>query len=183
MDIGESSYRRYLAGDDEGLREIICVYREGLLLYLNSFVQNIHIAEDLTEDTFAELVLHCPKFGGKSSFKTWLYAIGRNITVKYLRKHAAVIIVPLDSQEYLSDEESIEQNYIIDEQKRMIHKALHSLKTEYRQILYLSFFEGFSNAESAVILHKSKRQIESLLYNAKKALKTELERSGFEYEE
>jgi RNA polymerase sigma-70 factor (ECF subfamily) len=65
----------------------------------------------------------------------------------------------------------------------MIHKALHNLRTEYRQILYLSFFEGFSNAESAVILHKSKRQIESLLYNAKKALKTELERSGFEYEE
>jgi RNA polymerase sigma-70 factor (ECF subfamily) len=60
---------------------------------------------------------------------------------------------------------------------------LHSLKTEYRQVLYLSYFEGFSNAEAAIIMKKSKRQIETLLYNAKKALKTELERSGFEYEE
>ncbi|MBP0966052.1 MAG: RNA polymerase subunit sigma-24, partial [Oscillospiraceae bacterium] len=50
-------------------------------------------------------------------------------------------------------------------------------------VLYLSYFEGFSNAEIAVIMKKSRRQIEALLYNAKKALRTELERSGFAYEE
>jgi RNA polymerase sigma-70 factor (ECF subfamily) len=65
----------------------------------------------------------------------------------------------------------------------MVHKAMHSLRSEYRQVLYLSFFEGFSNEEAAVIMKKSKRQIETLLYNAKKALRSELERSGFEYEE
>ena len=32
-------------------------------------------------------------------------------------------------------------------------------------------------------MKKTKRQVESMLYNAKKALKNELERSGFEYEE
>ena len=183
MDNGAGSYRRFLAGDDEGLHEIICEYRAGLILYLNSFVQNIHTAEDLAEDTFAELAIRCPKFSEKSSFKTWLYAIGRHITAKYLRKHAKLSIVPLESQEYLADEESIEGNFIKSEQKRTVHKALHRLKQEYRQVLYLSFFEGFSNAEAAVIMKKSTRQIESLLYNAKKALKTELERSGFEYEE
>ena len=183
MDIGESSYRRYLAGDDEGLHEIIREYRAGLILYLNSFVQNIHTAEDLTEDTFAELAIRCPKFSGKSTFKTWLYAIGRHITAKHLRTHARLSIVPLESQEYLADEESIEGNYIKSEQKRAVHKALHRLKPDYRQVLYLSYFEGFSNPEAAVIMQKSTRQIETLLYNAKKALRTELERSGFEYEE
>ena len=182
MDNGTSSYRRFLAGDDEGLLEIICEYRTGLMLYLNSFVQNIRTAEEMTEDTFAELAIRCPKFSEKSSFKTWLYAIGRNITAKYLRKHSKDIIVPLESQEHLADEENIESNYIKDEQKLMVHKALHDLKSEYRQVLFLSFFEGFSNSETAIIMKKSKRQIESLLYNAKKALKTELERSGFEYE-
>ena len=106
MDNGESSYRRFLAGDDEGLHEIICSYRAGLILYLNSFVQNIHTAEDLTEDTFAEIAIKCPKFSGKSSFKTWLYAIGRNITAKHLRKQTKLSVVPLESQEYLADEET-----------------------------------------------------------------------------
>ena len=183
MDNGESSYRRFLAGDDEGLHEIICSYRAGLILYLNSFVQNIHTAEDLTEDTFAEIAIKCPKFSGKSSFKTWLYAIGRNIAAKHLRKQTKLSVVPLESQEYLADEENLENNHIKSEQKRMVHQALHRLKLEYRQVLYLIYFEEFTNAEAALIMKKSSRQIESLLYNAKKALKSELERSGFEYEE
>ena len=56
MDDGAGSYRRFLAGDNEGLREIVCAYRTGLILYLNSFVQNIHTAEELAEDTFFELM-------------------------------------------------------------------------------------------------------------------------------
>jgi RNA polymerase sigma-70 factor (ECF subfamily) len=183
MDNGESSYRRFQAGDDEGLHEIICAYRAGLILYLNSFVQNIHTAEDLAEDTFTELAIRKPKFSGNSSFKTWLYAIGRNITAKYIRKHARLDVVPLESQEFHADEEDLERNYIKTEQKRMVHQALHCLKPEYRQVLYLSYFEEFSNAETAQIMHRSKRQIETLLYSAKKALRSELERRGFAYEE
>ncbi len=183
MDNGESSYRRFLAGDNEGLHEIICAYRAGLILYLNSFVQDIHTAEELTEDTFFELMKKRPKFSGKSSFKTWLYAIGRNITAKYLRKHKKLSVVPLEEQDNFADEENIEGDYIKNEQKRVVHKAMHRLKLEYRQILYLSYFEGFSNSEAAVIMKKSSNQIKALLYNAKKALRSELERSGFEYEE
>ncbi|MDE6657892.1 MAG: RNA polymerase subunit sigma-24, partial [Oscillospiraceae bacterium] len=56
------------------------------------------------------------------------------------------------------------------------------LKSEYQQVLYLSYFEDFSNAETAKIMHKTKRQIENLLYNARKSLKLELEKDGFHYE-
>ena len=56
MDNGASSYRRFLEGDDDGIVEIIKDHKDGLMLYLNSFVQNIHLAEDLTEDTFVKLI-------------------------------------------------------------------------------------------------------------------------------
>ena len=183
MDNGAGSYRRFLAGDREGLHEIICEYRVGLMLYLNSFVQNIYTVEDLTEETFTELAIKKPRFSGRSSFKTWLYAIGRNVSVKYLRKHAKLDVVPLESQDHFTDEKNIEDEYLKSEQKQFLHQTLHNLKPEYRQVLYLAYFEGFSNKETAVIMKKSKRQIENLLYNAKASLKNELERRGFEYEE
>ena len=183
MDSGESSYRRFLAGDNEGLHEIVCIYRTGLMLYLHSIVRNIHTAEELTEDTFYELMRKRPKFAGRSSFKTWLYAIGHHVAAKHLRKYAGHSAVPLESQESLADAESLERSIIRSEQKRMLHQALRRLKPAYRQVLYLSYFEGFSNAETAVILQKSDSQIRDLLYHAKKALKKELERSGFEYED
>mgnify|MGYP002625059404 FL=1 len=183
MGNGESSYRRFLAGDNEGMLEIVCEYQTELMLYLNSYVQDIHMAEDLAEDTFLELMLKRPKFSGKSSFKTWLFAIGRNITVKHLRKHAKLSVVPLESQEYLAVEDDIEDNYIKTEQKKMVHQALHQLKLEYRQVLFLNYFEGFSISEIALIMNKSEKQIKNYLYKAKNALRSELERRGFDYEE
>ena len=183
MNQGESSYRRFLAGDNEGLHEIVCAYRTGLMLYLHSIVRNIHTAEELTEDTFYELMRKRPRFSGRSSFKTWLYVIGHHVAAKYLRKHTKLTAVPLESQEYLADADDLERSIIRSEQKRLLHHAMRRLNPAYRQVLYLSYFEGFSNAEAAEILHRSERQLRDLLYHAKKALKTELERSGFEYED
>ncbi len=56
MDNGASSYRRFRDnGDESGLVEIIRDYKDGLILYLNSFVGNIYTAEELAEDTFVRL--------------------------------------------------------------------------------------------------------------------------------
>ena len=65
----------------------------------------------------------------------------------------------------------------------MLHRILRKLKDEYFQVLYLIYFEGFDNTDTAIIMKKNKRQIENLIYRAKKALKSELEKEGFEYEE
>lgn len=73
MDNGASNYRRFLNGEDEWLTLIIKDYKDGLILYLNSYVNNIYIAEEIMEETFFKLALKKPKFGEKSSFKTWLY--------------------------------------------------------------------------------------------------------------
>lgn len=51
MDNGASSYRRFRdEGDESGLAEIIRDYRDGLIFYLNGFVNNIQVAEELAED-------------------------------------------------------------------------------------------------------------------------------------
>ena len=54
---------------------------------------------------------------------------------------------------------------------------------EYRNVLWLVYFEKFSNKETAIVLKKSERQIKNLLYRAKKSLKSKLEKEGFENEE
>ena len=37
MDNGESSYRRFLAGDDSGMVELVREFKDGLMLYLRSY--------------------------------------------------------------------------------------------------------------------------------------------------
>lgn len=178
---GAECYQRFLDGDEDGIVEIIRDYKDGLILYLNGIVGNIHTAEDLMEETFVKLVVKKPKFSEKFSFKTWLYTIGRNAALDYLRRNSKKSDTPVDELE-LADKENLELSYIQEEQKIMVHRGLAKLKPEYRQVLYLSFFEELSNEETAAVMHKSRRQIENLLYRAKKSLKTELEKEGFTYE-
>ena len=83
----------------------------------------------------------------------------------------------------MNEEQSLEQSYIKEERKIIVHKALSELAADYRTILWLVFFEGFSNKEAATVLKKSDRQTKNLLYRAKQSLKSKLEKEGFVYEE
>ena len=183
MDNGASSYRRYLDGDDKGLSEIVGDYKDGLILYLNQFVNNFCVAEELTEDTFFRLITKKPKFSGKSSFRSWLFAIGRNIAVDYIRHNSKIMNSPIEEMDNcISDGKSLEQAYITEESKRTLHSALAKLPPDYRRVLWLVYFEDFSNREVAVVMKKNDRQIKNLLYRAKKFLKAELDKEGFIYE-
>ena len=185
MDNGASSYRRFRdAGDESGLIEIIRDYKDGLILYLNSFVGNIHTAEELAEDTFVLLGIKKPKDKGKGSFRTWLYTIGRNVAIDYLRRNSKRTEISIqDCLELVSEEQSLETSYIQEERKITVHRALKKLKSEYQQILWLIYFEEFSNKEAAAVMKKSVHNIETLVYRARKSLKSQLEMEGFVYEE
>ena len=185
MDNGASSYRRFRdEGDETGLVEIIRDYKDGLMFYLYSFVGDINVAEELTEDTFVLLGTKKPKDKGNSSFKTWLYTIGRNIAIDYLRRSARRHEVPLEEYKELTGEaESLELAYLREERKIILHKAIRKLKSEYQQILWLIYFDGFSHKEAAMVMKKSAHNIETLVYRARKSLKLQLEMEGFIYEE
>ena len=184
MDNGASSYRRFLEGDDDGIVQIIKDHKDGLMFYLNSFVQNIHLAEDLTEDTFVKLIARRPRFSGKSTFKTWLYSIGRNVALDHLRKNAKLPTVSAEEATALiADEADVARNYLRTAQKLQVHEALKRLNKDYRQVLVLIYFEDFQNEQVASVMGKSKKQIENLVYRAKLSLKSELEKEGFVYED
>lgn len=182
-DQGSISYQKYLQGNDQGMVELIRDYKDGLILYLNSFVGNIQVAEELAMDTFVKLGVNRPKNRGAASFKTWLYTIGRNITVDYLRKLARRKEVPLeDCQPLQDDEASLERIYIRQENKITLHRAMRDLPGNYRQVLWLVYFEGFSIKETAKVLRKSVHNIEVQASRARKALRLLLEKEGFIYE-
>ena len=85
--------------------------------------------------------------------------------------------------ENVADKELLEQNYLREERKLRVHSALSRISAEYGRILFLKFFEELSNEEIARILGKTKRQVENQLWQAKQAMKKELEKEGFSGEE
>ena len=182
MDNGASSYRRYLGGDDDGLADLIRTYRDGLIFYLNGFMNDIGRAEELAEDVFIKIAVKKPHFKGKSSFKTWLYAIGRNEAISALRRNKLVYL-PLDEAQAATAADGLpELRFFEKERKRALHRCLGRLKSEYHQALWLYYFEDLSVKEIASVMKRSAGSVDTLLYRARIALKRELRKEGIDDE-
>ena len=179
MDNGAESYRRFLTGDGDALAGLIRDYKDGLILFLNRYVNDLYAAEELTEDVFFRLAVKKPRFRESASFKTWLYAVGRNEALSYLRKRARLSDTPAEARGDLADEAAeLERAYLREERRIAVHRALARLRPDYAAGLYLRYFEDMTPEQAAKVLKKTKRQFANLSYQAKLALKRELEKEG-----
>lgn len=183
MDNGASSYNRFLKGDNDGFEELVKLYNKRLIRFINMFVNNLAVSEDLAADTFLELLIKKYRFKENYKFQTWLFKIARNNAIDYLRKHAKTINTPIDDLgNILTDTITPEELSIESERNKQLYEAMSVINADYSQVLYLIYFEEMSYEQIAKVLKKSYKQIDNLAYRAKKALKANLERNDFIYE-
>ena len=91
--------------------------------------------------------------------------------------------LPIENcKEIADDEKNLEDIYIRNERKIAVHRAVYKLNYEYRQVLWLIYFEEFSHKETALIMNKSISAVETLVYRARKALKVILEKEDIDFE-
>ena len=179
---GESSYRRFLAGDENAFVEIVDEYRESLIFFLYRYVGDLHAAEDLAEDVFVEVLLHPKRFRFQCGLKTWIFAIGRNRAVDFLRKTSRLRVVSLEEAEQFADVHSLEETVLDSEEKRALNRALGEIGEDYRMALHLVYFEELSYEEAGQVMKKNRKQVENLVYRGKQSLRKILEREGYDNE-
>ena len=177
----EELYRRFLDGDDTTFEELVTLLRGSLTRYINTFVNDYREAEDLMIDAFAELAVNS-KYKGLSSLKTYLFSIGRNITIKHIKKYRSGRNLPIEAvgkvSEYISS--LPELNFIAKEQKAQLHSAMKLLKQEYFEVLYLIYFENMSYNDAGKTMKKTAVQVDHLLRRAKSSLKSIMEAENYE---
>lgn len=79
MKNGAGSYRRFLDGDESAFDDLLALYQENLIFFINRYVHNITVAEDLAADVFLDLIVHKHRYNFKTSLKTYLFMIGRSL--------------------------------------------------------------------------------------------------------
>ncbi len=183
MDNGESSYRRFLDGDENAFGEIVAAHKDNLIFFINRYVHNIAVAEELAQDVFVELLIHKRRYNFKTSLKTYIFTIGRNLAVSYVRKCARR---PECAYEFIENEQDsvrLEDEFIKKEQERELHEALGRIADGYSTALHLIYFEGMSYEQVGRVMKKNKKQVENIVYRAKKALRKELEKEASLHED
>ncbi|MCR5686043.1 MAG: RNA polymerase sigma factor, partial [Lachnospiraceae bacterium] len=134
-------------------------------------------------DAFAVAASGRAGFAAKSSFKTWLFGIGRNLAHKHLRKKRFTFL-PINEEiaenaAYEPDKGIPELELLKNERSMMLYEALRSIHEDYRQALELIYFEEMSSEEVAKVLKKTKKQVYNLVARGKQAMKEALEKAGF----
>lgn len=184
MNIGESSYRRFLAGDESAFDEIIDIYNESLIFFIQRYVHNIDVAEDIAEDCLVELIVRPHRYNFKFSLKTYLFTVARNKSIDYLKHNSIIQTVPLDEHSDKSAEyESFENKVLRDEKHRAVNDAIERLNENFRTVIHLIYFESLSYDEAGKVMKKNRKQIENLAYRARNALRIILTEEGWNDEE
>ena len=178
MDNGASSYRRFLNGEKEAFNEIITEYRDGLTFFIDRYVQDVFTAEDIVIDVFTDLIVHKYRYNFKVSLKTYLYMMGRSRALDYLKRKKRITFTSLDEGDEVASRELLEDVILKDEQKKMVHSAIKQLPEQMQEVLHLIYFEELTYEQAAIIMKKSRKQIDNLLYRSKNMLRTILGKEG-----
>jgi len=179
---GEELYRLYLDGDSDAFEALVRLYEHDFSLFIVGIVHNLHEAKHIVIEAFAQLSIY-GNFEGRSSLKTYLYTIGKNLAMRHMRMRSREAHIAFEDvlENVLGESETPETFLQREESKRLLYAAMRDLKSDHRAVLHLLYFEDMSYLEAGRVMKKSERQIEGLACRAKAALKRTLESGGFTY--
>lgn len=181
MNTDENAYRQYLSGDEESADVLVEKYGDALTLYINAYIKDIHEAEDLMIEAFSQIFAKERPITGDGSFKAYLYKTARNLALRHKSKRR-ILFLRIDDLDFEPSSDTLADTQLLQsERDRQLYAAMNKLKKEYREALYLVYFENMSYRSAAVVMHKSEQQMKNLVHRGKQSLKTILEQEGFVY--
>lgn len=180
----KTNYRDFLEGDNNAFERIVLEYKDNLIYFISRYTGgDIATAEDIAQDVFAHLYVYKEQYNFNYSLKTFIFTLGKNKAIDHMRKQSRITFNSFDSQiEASSDEKSLEDIIIKNQQNRELIRSFKSLKPEYQRALYLYVFEELSYNEIGRVMGKTLPQIKVLIFRARKALKSNFGEEAWEDE-
>ncbi len=175
-----------MAGDQAALAALVTRHHAPLFGYLYHLTAgrsgvsgDRQLAEDLVQETFLH-VLRLPAYPADRPFKPWLYTIATNLARDHFKSAAVRRRERQNGTEealgYLYDDApGPEERAISAEQGGEVRAALAQLSEEFRVVIVLRFYQGFSLQEIAQTLQIPPGTVKSRLSTGVHRLRALLE--------
>jgi len=159
--------------DRQAFAELIDRYQRSLRYFIARLVGNPDLADELSQETWLTVVSKIHTLRSAATFSVWLYRIARNKVYQELRRKK--VTIELDENLEASDDTVDDLDAFEDAAK--LHRCLEKLKPLHKEVLLLRFLEEMSYEQIADVLDCNIGTVRSRVFNAKLALKKELEES------
>lgn len=150
-------------------------YQKKIINYIDKFVNNREIAEDISQDTFLKAFKYIKTFNkDRGSFNGWLYRIAHNEVCNYVRNNLKINQVEL-LEDYKYDLIVEMDSTIIDsiEKKEVackINEGLNLIHSRYSKIITDRYLNNKSYKELAIAYNMPERTIGTYLHRGLKQL-------------
>jgi RNA polymerase sigma-70 factor (ECF subfamily) len=150
-------------------------YNDDVYRFLLKLTRDAHLAEELTQETFAQAFDSITKYKEKSHIKTWLIGIAKNLYFSYIRKHKRRLNL-----------ESIEigmEDPCLGEQE-FLHNAvsiISNMNKKMRDVMILRIVAGIPHGEIAQELGLTMNDSKVTFHRGKEILRNQL-RKEYHYE-
>ena len=135
--------------DQKGFNILYNNYSGALFGVINKIIQSDDDANDLLQDTFLKIWRNIDNYDpSKGSIFTWMMNIARNLSIDRVRSADF-----RDSSQNISMEQNIiyqvdsEHQAVMDVDSIGLRKVVDNLKPEYRQLIELVYYQGYTQAE------------------------------------
>ena len=109
-------------------------------------------AGDVLQTAYVRVISGRAVFGGRSTFRTWLFGVIRRVALeehrRMRREQQRTVVLEHPSMHAIADERARPDDY---ESARALHAALAQLPARQREILHLVFYQDLSIAEAAEV--------------------------------
>ncbi|PKQ70397.1 RNA polymerase sigma factor [Raineya orbicola] len=177
--------RKAQQGDHNAMTTLMKRYNKALYYVVLKIVRNVDDAEDITVETFVKAFQNLDKFRFEHPFSSWLFRIGTNHCIDFIRKKKRVEIISIDqfmkktdekkpdkeeSNDFIDEAQNIEQNSIRSQQIEVLRLLISKLPTNYRKVLTLRYFEDMDYQQIAEELDIPMGTVKAQLFRAKELL-------------
>jgi RNA polymerase sigma-70 factor (ECF subfamily) len=176
-------------GDSAATERLILKYQNRIYNAILRICANPDDAAELTQDTFVKVIENIDKFEGRSSFYTWAFRIGVNLTLNYCQRSAKLRSLSLDAEDSNdSDAKGVLKKFLTDDNLpdpavvaqnkelcRLVVKALRKLDDAQRAVIVLRDIEGMNYAQIAEVLDIELGTVRSRLSRARTNLREIME--------
>ena len=154
-------------------------YFQKVYNFAYSLTQDVHQAEEVTQETFFRAMKHPEKFEGRSSVNTYLCAIAHNLFISSMRKQKKY--VPETVLDVIPSGEDIEAGFERKDTSRRLHQLLHRLEDPYKEVFTLRVFGELPFAAIGALFDKGESWARVTFFRAKQKMQeTMKEENGHE---
>ncbi|MGE5627983.1 MAG: RNA polymerase sigma factor [Solirubrobacterales bacterium] len=153
------------------MKELYETYEPYIFKYLYGLTLDFYKAEELTQETFFQVIRSFHRFRGDCHVATWIYKIARNVFIQYLRKNADPTISLSEDILDIAGNHNPEAVLERKESNEFIITALLKLPVKQREVLWLRDWQGLSYEEIAGITTRSVSWVKVNIHRGRVAFK------------